>query len=91
MKHEVGVEYGKIGTSEIKVTPVCVGTAFRGLRNGQTDERTCIRVVERAIDMGLNFFDCANIYKVHPVADRLTDSRTSHCITMQTPRSPAVW
>ena len=56
------MEYRKIGTSGLKVTPICVGTAFRGFWSGQCDEQTCIRVIERSVDLGLNFFDCANFY-----------------------------
>ena len=56
------MEYRKIGSSGLKVTPVCIGTAFRGFWNGQYDERTCLRVIERAVDSGVNFFDCANFY-----------------------------
>ena len=56
------MEYRIVGKSGLKVTPICVGTAFRSLSNGQYDEITCIRVIERAVDIGLNFFDCANVY-----------------------------
>jgi 1-deoxyxylulose-5-phosphate synthase len=54
--------YKKIGSSGLKVSPICIGTAFRGFWNGQHDEATCIDVIERAIDLGFNFFDCANSY-----------------------------
>ena len=56
------MEYREIGASGLKVSPICVGTAFRGIKNGLFDEKACIRTIERAVDVGLNFFDSANIY-----------------------------
>ena len=56
------MDYRKLGNIGVKVSPICLGTAFRGFWNGMTDEATCIRVIERAIDLGINFIDCANFY-----------------------------
>ncbi|MCZ6632343.1 MAG: aldo/keto reductase [bacterium] len=56
------MEYRKLGKSGLQVSPVCLGTAFRGFWHGDNDEATCIQVVERAVDLGVNFIDCANFY-----------------------------
>ena len=56
------MDYRKLGSFGVKVSPICLGTAFRGFWHGETDEATCIRVVERAVDLGINFIDCANFY-----------------------------
>ena len=56
------MDYRKLGNFGVKVSPICLGTAFRGFWTGMTDEATCIRVIERAIDLGINFIDCANFY-----------------------------
>ena len=57
------MEYRQLGKSGLKVSPVCLGTAFRGFWDGNSDEANCIRVIERAVDLGVNFIDCANAYK----------------------------
>ncbi|NKB69547.1 MAG: aldo/keto reductase [Candidatus Latescibacteria bacterium] len=49
------MEYLNLGKAGIKVSQVCLGTAFRG----QEDEDTCIKVVQRALDLGCNFIDTA--------------------------------
>ena len=41
---------------------LCLGTAFRGYWHGHTDEATAVRTVETALDLGVNFLDCANFY-----------------------------
>lgn len=52
------MEYRNFGQAGVKVSPICLGTAFRG----QAEEGVCIRTVERALDLGCNFIDCANTY-----------------------------
>ena len=47
------MEYRKLGNTGIKVSSFCLGTAFRS----QDDAAICIRVIDRAIDMGCNFID----------------------------------
>ena len=49
------MEYRFLGRTGVKVSPICLGTAFRS----QEDEQTCIRVIDRAIDLGCNFIDTA--------------------------------
>ena len=49
------MEYRNLGKAGIKVSKVCLGTAFRG----QEDEGACIEVVQRALDLGCNFIDTA--------------------------------
>ena len=49
------MEYRKLGKTGVKVSSLCLGTAFRA----QDDEEICIRVIDRAIDLGCNFVDSA--------------------------------
>ena len=56
------MDYVKLGRAGVKVSRLCLGTAFRGYWRGHIDEATAIRTVETAIDMGCNFLDCANFY-----------------------------
>lgn len=49
------MEYRRLGNTGVKVSSICLGTAFRA----QDDEAICIRVIDRAIDLGCNFIDTA--------------------------------
>ncbi|MEE3264899.1 MAG: aldo/keto reductase [Candidatus Latescibacterota bacterium] len=49
------MNYRELGKTGVLVSPVCLGTAFRS----QEDEDTCVRVIERAMDLGCNFIDTA--------------------------------
>jgi aryl-alcohol dehydrogenase-like predicted oxidoreductase len=53
------MEYRNLGRAGVKVSPLCLGTMMFG---NQTDEATSIRIMHRALDIGINFFDTANIY-----------------------------
>ncbi len=52
------MEYRRLGQAGIKVSPICLGAGVRG----DLDEERFIRSIERAIDLGCNFIDCANNY-----------------------------
>ena len=49
------MDYVRLGRAGVKVSRMCLGTAFRGYWHGITDEATAIRTVEAAIDHGINF------------------------------------
>ncbi len=49
------MEYRKLGNIGAQVSSFCLGTAFRS----QEDEAVCIKVVDTALDMGVNFIDTA--------------------------------
>lgn len=53
------MEYRNLGACGLKVSPICLGTAFRG----EPGEEVCRAVIERAIHGGINFIDCANQYQ----------------------------
>jgi len=53
------MQYRNLGSSGVKVSPVCLGTMMFG---GQTSAADSIRIMHKAIDAGINFFDTANIY-----------------------------
>ncbi|MDA0709225.1 MAG: aldo/keto reductase [bacterium] len=44
--------------ASVKVSPFALGTGFRA----HADDKTCENVLNRAIDLGCNFIDCANFY-----------------------------
>src|SRR6516165_4025942 len=51
--------YRNLGSSGVKVSPVCLGTMMFG---GQTDAAESIRIMHKALDLGINFFDTADVY-----------------------------
>ena len=53
------MQFRNLGGSGVKVSPVCLGTMMFG---GQTDAAESTRIMHKALDLGINFFDTANIY-----------------------------
>ena len=54
------MEYRTIGRTGVKVSPLCLGTMNFG---GPTEEKDAIAMLHKAIDRGINFLDCANVYQ----------------------------
>jgi aryl-alcohol dehydrogenase-like predicted oxidoreductase len=52
------MEYRRLGQAGVKVSRLCFGAGVRG----PLDEPSFIRSLERAIELGCNFIDCANGY-----------------------------
>ena len=53
------MEYTHLGRSGLSVSRLCLGTMNFG---PETDEATSHRIMDAALDAGLNFFDTANVY-----------------------------
>lgn len=53
------MQYRNLGSAGVKVSPVCLGTMMFG---GATDEAESVRIMHKALDQGINFFDTANMY-----------------------------
>lgn len=53
------MEYTKLGRSGLQVSRLCLGTMNFGV---DTDEKESFRIMDAALDAGINFFDTANIY-----------------------------
>jgi aryl-alcohol dehydrogenase-like predicted oxidoreductase len=53
------MEYRRLGTSGLKVSPLCLGTMMFG---GPADDATATRIVARAREQGVNFIDTADGY-----------------------------
>ena len=53
------MEYRKLGRSGVLVSPLCLGTMNFG---GSTSEEDSFVIMQKAVDMGINFFDTANVY-----------------------------
>jgi aryl-alcohol dehydrogenase-like predicted oxidoreductase len=55
------MEYRNLGTAGVKVSPLCLGTMMFGAWGNQ-DHDDCVRTIHRALELGINFIDTANIY-----------------------------
>lgn len=53
------MKYARLGRSGLKVSKLCLGTMNFGV---DTDEKEAFRIMDAALDAGINFFDTANIY-----------------------------
>jgi aryl-alcohol dehydrogenase-like predicted oxidoreductase len=53
------MRYARLGTTELNVSRICLGTAFRSAAEADI----CLRVVRESADLGCNFIDCANVYR----------------------------
>ena len=65
----------RLGRSGIVVTDICMGTMTFGL---QADERLSFRIMDRARDAGIDFYDTAEMYPVPPSAEKfgITDRKS---------------
>ncbi len=70
------MEMKKIGTSNIEVSALCLGTMTFGT---QTDERDAHAQIDRALEAGINFIDTAEMYPVNPISAQ-TCGRTEEII-----------
>jgi aryl-alcohol dehydrogenase-like predicted oxidoreductase len=61
------MQYSVLGTTGVKVSRICLGTATFGVAPTAQDAD---RIVGAAIDVGINFVDTANTYGNMPVFDR---------------------
>jgi aryl-alcohol dehydrogenase-like predicted oxidoreductase len=59
------MEYRYIGRSGLRVSPICLGTMTFG---SQCDEKNAFRIMDKAYEAGVNFFDTAELYPVPPEA-----------------------
>ncbi|MFC5825303.1 aldo/keto reductase [Nonomuraea insulae] len=53
------MEYVNLGRSGLQVSPLCLGTMNFG---PETSEEDSFAIMDRALDLGINFFDTANVY-----------------------------
>lgn len=53
------MQYTYVGKSGLKVSRLCLGTMNFGT---QTEEQEAFKIMDAALDAGINFFDTANVY-----------------------------
>jgi len=57
------MKYRKLGTTDIKVSVICLGTMTWGEQNSQEE---AFQQMDYAVERGINFFDTAELYSVMP-------------------------
>jgi aryl-alcohol dehydrogenase-like predicted oxidoreductase len=57
------MDYRNLGRTGLRVSPLCLGTMNFG---PQTSEADAFRIMDRALELGINFFDTANVYGKKP-------------------------
>ncbi len=57
------MQHRQLGKSAIHVSDICMGTMTFG---SQTDEKDAFRILDRCMEVGINFFDTAEGYPVPP-------------------------
>ncbi len=60
------MKYVKLGSSQLQVSEVCLGTMTWGCQNTQQEG---FEQIDFALDKGINFIDTAELYAVPPTAD----------------------
>jgi aryl-alcohol dehydrogenase (NADP+) len=61
------MKYVNLGTTGLKVSQICLGTMTFGSpewRNWVMDEAASLPFIKRALDLGINFFDTADVYSL---------------------------
>ena len=53
------MDYRLLGRTGVRVSPLCLGTMMFG---GQTTEADSIQIIHKALDLGINFVDTADVY-----------------------------
>jgi aryl-alcohol dehydrogenase-like predicted oxidoreductase len=53
------MQYRYMGKANVQVSTICLGTMHFGPK---TEERDAFQIMDRALEMGINFFDTANVY-----------------------------
>jgi 1-deoxyxylulose-5-phosphate synthase len=57
------MEYVRLGSSGLKVSRICLGCmSFGSAFSWMVPEETSFGIVRKALDLGINFFDTANVY-----------------------------
>ena len=81
------MKYANLGPTGVKVSRICLGSATFGVA---PNARDADHVVGTALDLGINFFDTANVYGILSVRhswceleslERLRPSSDVDCVT----------
>ena len=57
------MKFRKLGTTDLNVSVICLGTMTFGEQNSQLD---AFKQIDYAVERGVNFFDTAEMYPHYP-------------------------
>jgi len=60
------MQYRYIGRTGLRVSPICLGTMTFGT---QCDKKEAFKIMDKAYEEGVNFFDTAEVYPVPPTGE----------------------
>ena len=69
------MEYRELGRTGWKVSTISLGTWAMGGSWGQVDDRESLATLNRALDLGVNFFDTSDVYGSEPLLGQLKRQR----------------
>jgi aryl-alcohol dehydrogenase (NADP+) len=69
------MEYRVLGTSGLKVSPICLGAMMFG---GRTDAATARRIIDKAFAAGVNFMDTADQYNAGRSEEAVGEAIRAH-------------
>ncbi len=63
------MEYARLGSTGMKVSRICLGCmgfgdATKGIHKWVLDEESSRPIIKKALELGINFFDTANVYSI---------------------------
>jgi aryl-alcohol dehydrogenase-like predicted oxidoreductase len=63
------MEYARLGSTGMKVSRICLGCmgfgdATKGIHRWVLDEENTRPIIKKALELGINFFDTANVYSI---------------------------
>ena len=61
-----GLEHRRLGSTGLKVTEFCLGLLPMSPLQSKLPEETCVEIIRKALDLGVNFFDTAEMYGSQP-------------------------
>src|SRR5690606_34699977 len=67
------MNYRYVGKSGLRVSPICMGTMSFG---SWSDEKESFRILDKAYEHGINFYDTAEVYPVPPRAETVGVTET---------------
>lgn len=62
-KKDFTMNFRYIGKTGLRVSPICMGTMTFG---SQCDEKEAFKIMDKAYDAGVNFYDTAELYAIPP-------------------------
>ena len=80
------MQYVNFGRAGVKVSPIALGLGLRGLSSPDEAQR----LIEHAIDRGINLIDCANVYALQDDTSRPGESETILGRVLKTKRDDLV-